>query len=251
MTNVNCKKFHAYFLPTLLNPANLPETAIVMTDVLRASTTMISALENGAASIWPHATIESARTAASSTENSLLCGERGGKIIDGFDCGNSPREFASEMVKGKCLVHCTTNGTVALESCRGASRVLIGSFVNLNAIVGQLSKSEVAAVLCAGTDREVTGEDVLFAGAVAAQLSRMNPDLELNDQAKIGRDHWEAVERRTGAGESLSEILGQCRGGVNLLKLGYQADVEFCAQLDWSTRVPELDQNSWRIVASC
>ena len=247
MTNVNCKKFHAYLLPALLNPANLPETAIVMTDVLSASTTMISALDNGAVSIWPHATIESARAAASSTENSLLCGERGGKIIEGFDCGNSPREFEPAMIKGKSLIHCTTNGTVALESCRGAKRILIGSFVNLSPVVDELAKSERSAVLCAGTDREVTGEDVLFAGAVASRMHQANPEIELNDQAKMALDHWNATEARSQSGESLADSLGKCRGGANLLRLGYEADVEYSAQLDKFKRVPELDPESWRI----
>lgn len=244
---MNCQKFHAYLLPSLLNPADLPEMAIVMTDVLRASTTMISALENGAASIWPHATIPSAREAAKSTEGSLLCGERGGVIIDGFDCGNSPREFKPDQVGGKCLVHCTTNGTVALESCRGAARILIGSFVNLSAVVEELAKSEKSAVLCAGTDQEITGEDVLFAGAVADRLRRANPDIELNDQAKMALDHWSAVDARSQSGQSLAASLGKCRGGVNLLRLGYEADVEYCAQLDKFKRVPELDPKSWQI----
>ena len=114
---------------------------------------------------------------------SLLCGERAGKRIDGFDLGNSPREFTAEAVANKVIVHCTTNGTVALESCRGAEGVLIGAFVNLDAIIEELGKSESSAVLCAGTDGEITAEDVLFAGAVGFGLRSRSSGIQLNDQA--------------------------------------------------------------------
>ena len=100
---------------------------------------------------------------------------------------------------------------------------------------------------CAGTDREVTGEDVLFAGAVASRLHQANPEIELNDQAKMALDHWNATEARSQSGESLADSLGKCRGGANLLRLGYEADVEYSAQLDKFKRVPELDPESWRI----
>ena len=227
--------------------ADYCQSAVVMTDVLRASTTMVSALAAGAATIWPHSSIESARTAKTETPGSLLCGERGGQIIDGFDNGNSPREYSTELVSDKTMIHCTTNGTVALESCRGAARVLIGAFVNLDAVVREISKAIEAVVVCAGTDGEITGEDVLFAGAVGHQLSAQIPDLEISDSAQIAISHWKAAQARVDSGESLSHILAACRGGRPLVKLGFEADIEYCAQLNAFDAVPELDVNRWRI----
>ncbi len=245
--SVNCKSFEVFFLPRLMPDSDLSDAVVVMTDVLRASTTMLSALAAGAATIWPHATIESARYARAQTPDSLLCGEREGKIIEGFDCGNSPREFSRLIVAGKTIVHCTTNGTGALESCRGAARVLIGAFVNLDAVLQQLGHSDRAIVLCAGTDGEVTGEDVLFAGTLANGLRERNSDLVLNDQAQISLGYWNSAQSRIRQGESLFGILAGCRGGGPLVDLGYSEDIEFCAQLSIFEFVPELDQTAWRI----
>lgn len=227
--------------------ADRQHATIVMTDVLRASTTMAAALTAGAATIWPHGSIESARKAKQETPDSLLCGERGGQIIDGFDCGNSPREYSSSNVTNKTMIHCTTNGTLALESCRGAARVLVGAFVNLTAIVNELTKAEKAIVVCAGTDGEVTSEDVLFAGAIGLELRNRQPEITISDAAQIAIHHWKATQLRTQAGTALSEILAECRGGRPLIKLGFLADIEFCAQLDQFDSVPELDQTKWRI----
>lgn len=208
---------------------------------------MVTALEAGAATIWPHASIESARLAASQCPGSLLCGERAGVRIDGFDFGNSPREFSAEKVSDKLLHHCTTNGTVALESCRGAKRILIGAFVNQASIVEQLAGAETAIVLCAGTDGEVTAEDVLFAGSVGMALRTQQPNITLNDQAQIAVGYWQVVCTRMEQGESLEGILAGCRGGRPLAELGYEADISFCAQLDCFESVPELDQVNWRV----
>lgn len=208
---------------------------------------MVAALAGGAATIWPHATIESARNSSSENPEMLLCGERGGQIIEGFDMGNSPREFPPKIVKGKTLIHCTTNGTVALEQCRGAARILIGAFVNLEAIVQQLIQAERAGVVCAGTDQVITGEDVLFAGAVACELKRRIPHLSLNDQALIAAEFWKAAEVRTEAGTPLSDTLSNSRGGISLKRIGYDADIEYCSQINRFDFAPELDSKTWRV----
>lgn len=244
---VNCTKFEVDFLPGLAPDEDRSDATVVMTDVLRASTTMVTALTYGAATIWPHALIESARLASRETPGSLLCGERSGKKIDGFDCGNSPLEFAPEFVSGKTMIHCTTNGTAALERCRGVARILIGAFVNLKAVVDQLESADRAVVVCAGTDGQITGEDVLFAGAVGYQLLQRCSDLQLSDPAKIAVAHWTSEVERTQRHGELSQILSQCRGGRPLAKLGYEKDIRFCSQLNQFSQVPELDQNRWRI----
>src|SRR5262249_38742437 len=111
-------------------------------------------------------------------------GERGGKRIDGFDLGNSPLEYTRDRLNGKTLVFTTTNGTRAMLHSRQAARILIGAFVNLSALCRELESADAVDIVCAGTDRQITREDVLFAGAVGDELGRSRPR-ECNDQAEL------------------------------------------------------------------
>jgi 2-phosphosulfolactate phosphatase len=102
----------------------------------------------------------------------VLGGERGGKRIEGFDLGNSPAEYKPALVAGKTVLFTTTNGTRAMQMCRQAQKVLIGSFANFSAMCRELGKLDHVDILCAGTDGQITREDVLFAGAVIEDLRR-------------------------------------------------------------------------------
>ncbi len=248
-------------LPKLITPTDLSQSTVIVTDVLRASTTIIAALSNGARDIVPVAEIATALALrAGSTDLPfgrrlprtdcpiVLGGERRGVIIPGFDQGNSPLEFTPEVVANKRLVLCTTNGTVAIEHCRGAKRILIGALVNVGAIAAEVADEANLCVVCAGTAGHVTAEDVLFAGAFIDRLQigdsrRWN----LDDQAILASDLWRGARERVQAGVSLSEQLAQSRGGRNLMELGYREDVEFCGQIDRLPIVPELDQEQWVI----
>lgn len=236
-------------LPRLTDSQSVAGQAVVVTDVLRATTTIISALNNGIRQVIPTPTIpEALRLKEQLGPVAILGGERGGVIIPGFHNGNSPREFPPELVRERELVLCTTNGTVAMESCRGAERVLIGAFVNLSAVTSELSSASRVLVICAGTDGKVTSEDSLFAGAVVERLvERRAGDVALDDQAQIALGWWQAATVRMARGESLAEILGQGLGGRNLRRLKYDEDIRFCAEIDRLPVVPELDTGEWRI----
>ncbi|MFN9752202.1 MAG: 2-phosphosulfolactate phosphatase [Planctomycetota bacterium] len=228
-------------LPKLTDPQSVAGQTVVVTDVLRATTTIISALSNGLRQVIPTPTIPLALELKEQLgPDVILGGERGGVIIPGFHQGNSPREFTPQLVRGRDLVLCTTNGTVAMEACRGAERVLIGALVNLSAIVAELQTAARAMVICAGTDGKVTSEDSLFAGAVVARLVEYH-------QGAVALGWWQAANLRMAQGESLAEILGQGLGGRNLLRLKYDEDVRFCAAIDRLPFVPELDTGEWRI----
>ena len=236
-------------LPALVEPTDLENRQVVVTDVLRATTTICMAIESGAKSVIPTPDIETARRKRTELGTSaILGGERGGIIIDGFDQGNSPREYSTEIVAGKKIVLCTTNGTVAMEVCRSAERVLIGSFVNLTSVAHALSQARHVAIICAGTNRKITSEDVLFAGAVAHQLVQVSPQAELDDQAMIALGHWLAAEQQIQNEKiELWEFLAESLGGRNLMRLGYDEDVRFCGQVDIVNFVPELNLKSWSI----
>jgi 2-phosphosulfolactate phosphatase len=236
-------------LPKLTDPHSVAGQTVVVTDVLRATTTIISALSNGLRQVIPTPTIPLALELKQQLgPGVILGGERGGVIIPGFHQGNSPREFTPELVRGRELVLCTTNGTVAMEACRGAERVLIGALVNLSAVVAELHAAPRVLVVCAGTDGKITSEDSLFAGAVVERLAGHHQGaVALDDQAQIALGWWEAAKLRMSRGEALAEILGQGLGGRNLRRLKYDEDIRFCAEIDRLPFVPELDTGEWRI----
>ncbi|MEM9410512.1 MAG: 2-phosphosulfolactate phosphatase [Planctomycetota bacterium] len=238
-------------VPTSIWDRDPVDKCVVMADILRASTTMVNAIHNGVKAIYPQAEIEdSFRLAKELGDGAVLGGERGGKIIEGFDLGNSPLEYSKDRIANKNLVLCTTNGTYTLQHCRGADRVLIGAFVNLDAVCHELSQSHSGMIACAGTNRLVTDEDVLFAGAVIERLLHRNPDLIIDDAGKLAWGRWKDVNALLKSGTPFWEILSASHGGRNLVRLSCQNDIEYCSQIDSHTVVPQLDMQSWIVRAN-
>jgi 2-phosphosulfolactate phosphatase len=158
--------------PALLHLYTVTDTIVVIIDVLRATSTIATALYNGADSIIPVDNIQRCIDLGKE-HNGITAGERDGKIADGLAYGNSPFEYPRDFVSGKILVLTTTNGTrllhMALE--RGASHIITGSFPNLNAVCSYLARVRHNVVLaCAGWKERVNIEDTLFAGAVIARI---------------------------------------------------------------------------------
>jgi 2-phosphosulfolactate phosphatase len=127
------RQIDVYLLPALVDPVELEGKAVVVIDVLRATTTIVHALAAGTSEVAPCEEIEDAKKlAATLGSKAVLSGEREGLPIPGFDLGNSPAEFTRDRVAGKTLVFTTTNGTRAMHRCRHAARVLLGAFVNFS-----------------------------------------------------------------------------------------------------------------------
>jgi 2-phosphosulfolactate phosphatase len=212
----------------------------VAIDVLRASTTIIAALANGAQAVLPvpdpAAAISRAKTMPK--DSVLLGGERGGLRIEGFDLDNSPRAYDAATVAGKTIVFTTTNGTRALLDLAAiAGSVLVGGFVNAGAIARALfaSEAECAVLVCAGQAGAFTLEDFLGAGAIASALSvQASHVLEFDDATAAAMRLFAAcsVQLRTvvrsGAHARLLERLG----------LGH--DVDLCCRLDAFDVAPAL-----------
>ena len=148
------QQLNVYELPTSVAPEELAGTTAVVIDVLRATTTILYALQAGASEVIPCLEIGDALKIAASLPRSqvVLGGERGGLPIDGFDLGNSPREYDPPAVAGKTVVMTTTNGTRAMDQCRIAESVLIGGFVNAAALADRLAARERIALVCAGSE---------------------------------------------------------------------------------------------------
>ena len=176
-------------LDAILSPAELPALAgrdlrdatCVVFDVLRATSTFVTALHHGAKAIVPVSEIAEALALRQKQPDILLGGERDGVRIRAaqtgginFDLGNSPREYTPEKIHGKMIVSTTTNGTRALRACTGAQTVLAASFLNLTAtaqFIRRLQSAQIVLV-CAGTRENIATEDVLAAGALGEMLIR-------------------------------------------------------------------------------
>jgi 2-phosphosulfolactate phosphatase len=254
-------------IETIMTPAELPAlarpdlraTACVVFDVLRATSTFVTALHHGAKAIIPVSEIAEALEKQKSEARSqkpeliLLGGERNGVRISAggidFDLGNSPREYGPERVRGKTIVSTTTNGTRALRACADAQTVLASSFLNLTATAEFLRQQNFANVLlvCAGTGENAALEDTLAAGALCELLLNkpLTPALspfgrgegdKLADSAQIA---WRTY---LAAKPNLAEAVGNSENGRRLLAIpDLRDDVAFCLQHDVFPLVAKMD----------
>jgi 2-phosphosulfolactate phosphatase len=237
-----------FLLPQQLEPDELRGGIAVVIDLLRASTTILAALANGATCVIPCGDVPTAKRVAADFRRAevRLGGERGGVRIDGFDLDNSPASYSSARVGGKTIVFTTTNGTAALLRSKTADRVLIGSLVNRRAIAQQLAGDQRAVhLVCAGTDGCVTSEDLLTAGAIAAELeARIGGTSSRDDLALVARELWAA---ESVSSDRLRTALRQSRGGRNLVELGFDADIDLAANVDSIQLVAEYFPKTGRI----
>jgi 2-phosphosulfolactate phosphatase len=206
-------------------------TAVVF-DVLRATSSIITGLASGVEAIIPVGTVEEARVLKAKDPGLLLAGEREGLPPQGFDLGNSPEEF--QQLKGRRIVMTTTNGTVAIESVKKASKVLIGSLLNIDAVANYLFTHRYGELLlvCAGTGEEFSLEDAIAAGALVTRLSTAE---ELSDSAMMTLSLYEQ------AGDHLDEWLKQTKNGKHLREIGKNSDISWCARLSVFDLVGQLN----------
>ena len=250
---------NVYALPDFFDPEELTGGAAVMIDVLRASTSIVHAFESGATEIRPCLNLDEARRIHAENQKNgfLLAGERNALPPEGFDLGNSPESFASEVVGGKSIVFTTTNGTKALGRCIKASRVFIGAFVNAAAVVRTICEFERVHLVCAGTVGEITREDVLCAGLLVDRLlQRGDKPYQLNAQAVTACEGWRnalpvpCVAAPNGdAVLPLAKLLRDTPGGARVLAADRAPDIEAAARLDRFSSVPEFLADEFRIVA--
>jgi len=239
------KRIDLYVIPTELERASLDARQIAVIDVLRSSSTIATALLNGAAKIIPVKTVEEATRLHETLDpkSSLLCGEREGRKVSGFALGNSPREYIRKKVNGATLIFASTNASPLLAGpLAGRDSILLG-YVNLSAVVKTVSA--VAAdltIVCAGRNGRFSLEDAACAGALIRRLHDAAPDLELNDAAAFARDFDAAM------GASPEAILRGCEHGRYLAGLGFEEDLPVCAAVDTVPVVPHLKEG--RIMGS-
>ena len=230
-------RIDVFFTPLGLNPGDLTGRGVVVVDALRASTTVITALANGAKAVIPAATAEEAVRLASNLEKDgvVLAGERKSLKIDGFALGNSPREMTEAAVGGKTIVLATTNGTPALVAAQGGDPVLVGAPANFRALAARaravLEQRGELVVLCAGRDKQFAVEDGYTAGRLIKAVRRGVKRLELNDAARAAIALTDAVATWT-------EALEGSDAARQLAEADLAEDVRFAAKPDRFSVVP-------------
>ena len=232
-----------HFVPDIVPTGRLTGGTAVVIDVLRATTTILYALAAGCLSVRPCAELEEARTLADEMRAGrvLLGGERGGKMPEGFDIGNSPQEFTKEVCQNTTLVMTTTNGTRAMIRAAEAEQAWIAAFGNYSAVCEQLrNDNRPTHILCSGTDGEVTLDDTILAGGLVDFLCDV-ANVRLNDSARLA---WDSFENHGGM---LREALDLSLGGAVLRQLGYDEDIRVAAEVDCFTFVPELRRDPLRV----
>jgi 2-phosphosulfolactate phosphatase len=223
-------------IEVFLTPRQLTEPlegAAVVIDVLRASSTITTALAHGAKSIQTTLTEKEALELAQKREGLLLGGERQGIKIEGFHLGNSPGEYTKEVVSDRKIIFTTTNGTRALELAResGLAPILIGCFLNLSALVGKLKELETSKLylFCAGRAGNFSLEDAAFAGLICQELGG-----QLGDSAKAAVAIYNSFQG------DIPRLLRESEHGRYMQEIGFGSDLALCSEVDRYNLVPVL-----------
>ena len=234
-------KLTVYFTPLGVTPNAISGKPVLVVDVLRTTTTIVSALANGAKAVLPAATADEALRLAANLERDsvLLAGERGMDRIEGFDLGNSPSEMVEETVRGKTIVMATTNGTGALVTSEPGRPVLVGAITNF-AAAAERAKEAFAergeiVILCSGRERTFALEDAYVAGRFTQALvpSKVRRKTEFNDAALA------ALELTRRFGDKWKTAVTACAAAKALKGAGYKADVAAVTEVDTQAIVPE------------
>jgi 2-phosphosulfolactate phosphatase len=209
---------------------------VIVIDVLRATSTMITALSMGCKGIIPVETVLQAKQLHK--EGDLLGGERFCKKIPGFDYGNSPLEYSHADITGKRIIMTTTNGTRGIQKSSKAEHVLAGSLLNGKACAAAAADfRRDIVILCAGTQDVFSLEDGLCAGQIVDELLALHKkmDITVNDLGIAMRSSFLHFK-----GDLTKTLLG-CWNGNRLSKLGFESDIRYCAQLNVTEIVPILE----------
>ena len=237
------KKINAevYFTPAQLDEMTLKDKNVVVIDVLRASTTVITALHNGAKEIIPVNSIDSVVKISSSLfgDVTLRAGERNGKMIEGFNLGNSPPEYTREVVKGKSIILLTTNGSSAMVKGRYAKNLVVAAFTNISTVVSFLHEMDNDfVVICSGKENRFCIEDAVCAGRILNMLAEKGtPGLATDDAGEA------AMVLDKNVGKNIMKMLKSSEHGTYLTKIGFSEDLKVCGATDSMPILPLLTNN--------
>ncbi|HET6527115.1 MAG TPA: 2-phosphosulfolactate phosphatase, partial [Balneolaceae bacterium] len=215
------------------------DKVVVMIDVLRASSTIAAALQNGAKGVIPAGDMETAAKIAQNLDFNkfLLSGEKNGIKIESFHLGNSPLEHSPETVKGKTIILNTTNGTKAIKRAAKAKKILVGSFLNLAAVVDYLEQIDDEAVLvCAGWRGHLSFEDLLCAGNIIYEITSGRLPEKARDGTKTAFGLFEKF------GDDIEKAVKSSDYAERLREIVSEDDLSFCCQVSKTRVLPAMNE---------
>jgi 2-phosphosulfolactate phosphatase len=231
-------RLDVFFTPIQAKPADTAGRLVVIVDVLRASTTVATALGNGAKTVMPLEGADEVISRSKEFHRSavILAGEQKMLPITGFDLGNSPQDFTKKAVEGKTILITTTNGTRALLGVQGARDIVIASYVNFTAVLALMkvaaSSNTDIAIICAGEEGGFTLEDAACAGRYVRALPKRADGMQLNDAASASV----LIEKKYG--ENIAKLFKDSTHGQALQEAGFGDDLAAAAKVDAYPVVP-------------
>lgn len=243
---INKPTLHTSLSPALLNLYDVSNSIVVIIDVLRATSTIATALYNGARCVIPVDSVTRCMEIGRQIEG-ITAGERDGQIAEGLAYGNSPFEYPREFIEGKTLVLTTTNGTrllhMALE--KGAREIITGSFPNLSAVCDHLVEKKQDVILgCAAWKDRVNIEDMLFAGAVISQIGR---NFSINcDSSHIASRVYDSAKKDMFGFMKKNDASHYHR----LMKFGLEKDIRYCLSADGANVLPVYEEGKLIVKAA-
>ncbi len=233
MIQKNVKIIEVCFSPALINHFDYKESIVVVVDVLRATSSICVAFAHGAECMIPLATVE--ETVAYKEKGYLIAGERNGEMIEGFDMGNSPFSFMEERIKGSKIAITTTNGSQAIHAVNDAFQIVIGSFLNLNALTNWLTDQDRnVMVLCSGFKNKFNLEDTLLAGAIVHRLRPTNK-LTIDCDSAVASEYLYMKAK-----DDLFEFLKNSSHRKRLHRLHIESDIKYCLSPNQCKVIPVL-----------
>lgn len=225
------KQLDVCLTPDLLHLHTVENTIVVVADIFRATSCMVTAFAHGVKTIVPVATVEECRQLQG--RGYLGAAERNAQTLEGFELDNSPFSYMNEQLIGANIAMTTTNGTLAITRSRQAVKVLVGAFLNLDAVVRYLKTQQYdVLVLCAGWKGRVNLEDTLFAGALA---DRLQEDYILHEDSALMAQRLYVDAKR-----NMLSYLANSSHIRRLQRLGIQKDIAYCLQTDLYDVIPVL-----------
>jgi 2-phosphosulfolactate phosphatase len=238
-------KLDVLFSPVQADELFFTGKTTIVIDVLRASSTIITALANGAKEVVPVGTIEFAVKISGGIfgGQTLLGGERNTKKIEGFALGNSPTEYSKEIVSGKTIVFYSTNGSRAIVKAKYSANLFVCSFNNLNAVAKHLKQLNAdVIILCSGNNNFFSLEDSVCAGMLINELVNVDNNVTMTDSSKSALTLFKSY------GKNILKLLSESDHGELLIDNGFESDLKDCAELNSTEVIPHYSANVLKVL---
>jgi 2-phosphosulfolactate phosphatase len=233
-------KLNVFLSPVIVDELYFTNKTTVVIDVLRATSTIATALNNGAKEIVPVGSVEFAVKFSGGMfgGQTLLGGERNTKKIEGFALGNSPFEYSKDVVEGKTIVYFPTNGTKSIVKAKYSENLYTCSFLNINAVAKHLiTLNTDVEIVCAGRNSYFSIEDSICAGMLVSKIKKVKKDALVNDSGTAVLTLYEKY------GSNLIRMLRESDHGKILLENGFDADLTYCSSIDLLDIIPTYSNN--------